>query len=92
MQFYGLSYQAVLDLPLRVFWALSRYVNPLRAEDDMRGLHQAAAVAGGHEAINTHRDALAEELGTPVIVIEKLDRAGLAALKNLPGIGSTKAL
>jgi len=61
----------LLNLPIRLFWCLSRHVDRIRADNDLRLLDLylitvGAAMGGGKEALDGYRAALMEQRGTIV--------------------------
>jgi hypothetical protein len=84
MGFYGLDYWQVLDTPIRAFWMLSRNIDRLEAERDMRALEGRVVAAGARrETLEAYQARLCEQVG--VVAVEKpvFDRQGLLALKEL---------
>lgn len=71
---YGQTYDQVLKLPLRTFWAFNRQVDRLRAERDARALRIASA-AQSPEGSKELAEALRAELATPVVVEKTFDEA-----------------
>lgn len=84
-----MTYRAVLELPIAVFWFLHDQIDRLRAEDDIRHLTVAASAQSG-ESIKQTMERLTKQLGdiviidkTKAVMSERLDREGLASLKAL---------
>lgn len=91
MSFYGLSDEHVLKMPISRFWLMSRSVDRISAERDMRAARVAASVQSG-EGVEKLFDDLHKEMGevarferrvNKVVAAEQLDREGLHALKGL---------
>ena len=86
MRFYGLSYRDTLALPVRVFWALAKNVNRIRAEEDRRMFTMLNSAFGGGEK---YLEGLDDERGQ--VVTEsgdedgEIDREGIARIKSLMG-------
>jgi hypothetical protein len=70
--FYGMSYPAVLAMPLRAFWAYNRSVDRLRAEADQRHLSLLCA-SQDPKAAEQLGEKLSAELGSPVVVVKPFD-------------------
>lgn len=93
MHFYSMDFEKVLNLPIRVFWLLSKNIQRIQARQDLRTLNINTAVALGSNGINansigTMRDQLSDELGVFIKVSNnpmdaQLDRDGLNALRNM---------
>lgn len=72
-------------MPIRCFWELSKNINRITAQDDMRKL-SISCYCQDSEAATKYRERLEIEMGTVFeytidIKKEKLDRKGLQALK-----------
>lgn len=85
IHFYGIGYRELLDMPIRCFWELSKNINRISAQEDMRGLSISCYCQDG-EAASKYREHLELEMGrvfeyTIDIKQERLDREGLKALK-----------
>ena len=81
--------QELLDTPISMFWALSKYIDRLRAEEDLRVISTHSAILS-EESYTTKVDQLTKQAGEVAIfdkaetaMSETLDREGLAALKEL---------
>ena len=81
-------------MPVTRFWLLSRTIDRIAAEEMIRSVQVAASVqsAEGFKDLMTQLNA---QMGVVVeidqkkkIMSEKLDRAGLAALKAMKPVGS----
>jgi hypothetical protein len=95
---YGLSWEAVMEMPIKRFWFMSNMIQRLWAERDLRQV-QLLAFAGSKDGYEAATKSLIEERGTiyvwettpaaPVLVVDPktgldpaFDRAGLRALKG----------
>ena len=68
MHFYGMTYWEVYDTPIRVFWMLTRNTDRIRAENELRVLHNRIAGQGaGREGIEAYQRALQAEIGAVVV-------------------------
>jgi hypothetical protein len=83
MAFYRLGYQEALDLPVAVFWQLSRNVDRIQAESDLRAVRVAQTGHLTGEGIQAVGEALREEMGDVFVIRETLDREGLNLLKMM---------
>lgn len=90
MHFYAMSYEAVLELPIKTFWLLSSNINKITAERDIRkfNLLLGSQMGGTKDGVTDQLKRLHEEMGTPIkraVVIDngKLDRDGLEALRTM---------
>lgn len=93
VHFYSQDYQAVLDMPIKLFWTLCNNIQRIQARDDMRALSiaTAASMAGGMggatEGVQQLNDQLLAERGTVIktkfdpIGQAQLDREGLELLR-----------
>lgn len=80
-------------MPIRCFWELSRNINRISAQEDMRTL-TLLNLSYSAENSKNYRDRLELELGDVMTyrhdaksaMSEKLDRAGLAKLKTMNNI------
>ncbi len=93
MHFYGLSDQQLLAMPLKRFWFLSRSVDRIAAEQDLRLLSIGASVQSG-ESYKDMVTGLHKQMGKVVIMdeveraqTEVLDRSGLSSLKGIGKVG-----
>ncbi len=85
MHFYSISYFDFLKLPLSVFWELSRNVDRIKAENDLRFI-QAIGISISGESNGI--ESLKKQLGTVVEVknIEKdqgYDSDGINTIKAM---------
>jgi hypothetical protein len=81
MRFYGMDYEALLGLPIITFWELSKNVDRIRAEEDIRlTVLTSQAFAGDPE---NYIKKLESEQGMVVEIESKFDRAGYERLKAL---------
>lgn len=97
---YGIDDQAILKMPLRRFWLLSRNIDRLAAEKDYRAARIACATQS-EEAVGELFGALEREMGRIAVMDEvaqqrgvakqayrdELDRDGLHSLKDLGNLG-----
>lgn len=95
IHFYSQDYNAVLNMPLKLFWTLCNNIQRIQARNDLRQLSIAStsAIAGGMsgsvESLQNLHEALATERG--VVIKAKfdpireavLDRSGLERLRQL---------
>ena len=80
-------------MPIRCFWELSRNINRISAQQDMR-LLTIVNLAMSKDGAQKYRDKLELELGDVITykrdpkasMNEKLDRKGLAKLKTMNNI------
>ena len=79
--FYGMSYPAVLAMPLRAFWAFNRNVDRLRAEAEQRHLRLLCA-SQSPEIAKGLSETLAAELGKPTVVEKAFDANKFKALQE----------
>jgi hypothetical protein len=56
-------------MPIRTFWSMIRNANRLKASEDMRLLHLLAS-AQAPDVVKDTREALAQELGKPLVTID----------------------
>ncbi len=79
-----MGYREVMELPLRTFWSLNRYVDRLRAEAELRQLQVgiAASSMAGSETSTKLSEHLSAEVGRPMIVHRKFDAAQFERLKE----------
>jgi len=90
MHFYAQSYAEVMTLPLKTFWLMSRNVDRIQAQKDMRSL-TVAVCSESAEGAATYRQRLVVEAGTlvkledqpPAQLIDERDEVGFAELKGL---------
>jgi uncharacterized protein YdaU (DUF1376 family) len=86
MREYSMKHGDVMDLPLRTFWSLNRNVDRLRAEEDLRSLQVSAAAQsvgeGGGEAVKFLSEHLRGEIGSPIVIEKKFDRARFKELAD----------
>lgn len=86
MRGYHTGYRETLELPIRTFWFMNMCINRLEAESNLRDLDTGLASQVGGEHFDQFRNSLVLEMGSIVVAEEvapKLDRAGLASLKNM---------
>lgn len=80
-----MGFRETMELPLRTFWSLNRYIDRLRAEEDLRALQVgvAAGMSGeSGEAIKFLTETLQAEVGRPMVVQKKFDAAQFERLKE----------
>lgn len=85
MAAYGLDYWKVYDTPLRLFWVLSRNVDRMRAEEDMRRARASVAVQSGKEPLQNYLRELQAEVGTVFVEKAFFDASGWNELKAMAG-------
>lgn len=90
MSFYGLSDEHVLKMPISRFWLMSKAIDRISAERDIRAARIAISVQS-EEGVGKLFDDLHNEMGEVArfekrvnkVIAEQLDREGLHALKGL---------
>ena len=83
MRFYSLSYEAVMLLPIRVFWMLNSMVDRIRADEALAIMPVHAATMGG-EHVEGIVENYKQALGTPLIAEQKkISKQGRDKLKAL---------
>jgi hypothetical protein len=85
MREYPMGFREVMQLPLRTFWSLNRYIDRLRAEEDLRSLQVAvaASTAGeGGKSIEFLTEHLQSEVGRPMVIQKSFDAAQFERLKE----------
>lgn len=88
MHFYSIGYGDALLLPIPVFWELSRNIDRIKAEDDLRMLRVLNNVVGGDP--QKLADDLTNERGEIASTNDpatELDRTGMNRLKAMIGRG-----
>lgn len=86
MHFYSMNYAGVLELPLHTFWEMSRNVDRIRAEEDMRMIAVIGQAFSEKEDYFNRLQADRGEIATsdkPYV-----DRSGLDNLKFMMGGGN----
>lgn len=61
-----MSYQQVMDMPIKAFWLFNRNIERIQAQKDMRHLTVAVCGQSGSEAVASVRERLIIETGTSV--------------------------
>lgn len=82
MHFYSISYNELLDLPIYLFWELSKNIGRLQAEQDLRLFRLLQNIIGGNpkEYIND----LVKERGNIIVGDDyTFDKQGLNRLRVL---------
>jgi hypothetical protein len=85
MEFYNLSDEAILNMPLRRFWLLSGMIQRIEAQRDLRFLTVLRAANAKPDDRRDFERSLVEQVGTIAVIYDKLDRAGLERLRQLAG-------
>ena len=63
----------LLNVPLTMFWMLSRNIDRLRAEEDVRNLQVARASQADGEAVKAFMEGLQLRMGRPVVTDKVYD-------------------
>ncbi len=63
----------LLNVPLTMFWMLSRNIDRLRAEEDVRNLQVARASRADGEAVKAFMEGLQLRIGRPVVTDKVYD-------------------
>ena len=63
----------LLNVPLTMFWMLSRNIDRLRAEEDVRNLQVARASKADGEAVKAFMEGLQLRIGRPVVTDKVYD-------------------
>ncbi len=63
----------LLGVPLTMFWMLSRNIDRLRAEEDVRNLQVARAAQADGEGVKTFMEGLQLRIGRPVVTDKVYD-------------------
>lgn len=63
----------VLGVPLTMFWMLSRNIDRLRAEEDVRNLQVARAAQADGEGVKAFMEGLQLRIGRPVVTDKVYD-------------------
>ena len=63
----------LLNVPLTMFWMLSRNIDRLRAEEDVRNLQVARASQADGEAVKAFIEGLQLRIGRPVVTDKVYD-------------------
>lgn len=63
----------LLNVPLTMFWMLSRNIDRLRAEEDVRNLQVARASQADGEAVKAFMEGLQLRIGIPVVTDKVYD-------------------
>ena len=64
---YAVSPLELLGVPLTMFWMLSRNIDRLRAEEDVRNLQVARAAQADGEGVKAFMEGLQLRIGRPVV-------------------------
>ena len=70
---YAVSPLELLNVPLTMFWMLSRNIDRLRAEEDVRNLQVARASQADGEAVKAFMEGLQLRIGRPVVTDKVYD-------------------
>jgi hypothetical protein len=84
-----MPYRETMNLPIKAFWMLSRNIDRIKAQEDMRSLTVAACSQGSAEAAQSYRESLVIEIGT--ITKFKFDPIG-DAVRDDDGISVLKGM
>ncbi|EFN9519313.1 TPA: hypothetical protein HLU67_12395 [Escherichia coli] len=63
----------LLGVPLTMFWMLSRNIDRLRAEEDVRNLQVARAAQADGEGVKAFMEGLQLRIGRPVVIDKVYD-------------------
>ncbi|EBP3777657.1 hypothetical protein CF88_18055 [Salmonella enterica subsp. enterica] len=63
----------LLGVPLTMFWMLSRNIDRLRAEEDVRNLQVARAAQADGESVKAFMEGLQLRIGRPVVTDKVYD-------------------
>ncbi len=63
----------LLGIPLTMFWMLSRNIDRLRAEEDIRNLQVARAAQADGEGVKAFMEGLQLRIGRPVVTDKVYD-------------------
>ena len=63
----------LLNVPLTMFWMISRNIDRLRAEEDVRNLQVARASQADGEAVKAFMEGLQLRIGRPVVTDKVYD-------------------
>lgn len=63
----------LLGVPLTMFWMLSRNIDRLRAEEDVRNLQVARAAQADGEGVKAFMEGLQLRIGRPVVTYKVYD-------------------
>lgn len=87
MREYKLGWREILDLPVAVFFFLSRQIDRLRAEERLAELQLAfVAARGTPEGLSEMQGDLKTLIGTVHVSASKFDRRGLEDLRSLEAL------
>lgn len=84
-----MSYEEVMQMPVRAFWLMNSNIDRVQAQKDMRSLTVAVCGQGGGEAAQEFRQRLVIEAGTAVklkfdpIREAVRDEEGFSALRDM---------
>lgn len=76
-----MTYQTVMELPMKTFWLMNDCIIRLSAESEMRQLSVVAAAQQGGEAITSTMQRLSSEIGLVALQKPVRDVEGLEQLK-----------
>ncbi|EAU0361798.1 hypothetical protein C5952_03270 [Cronobacter sakazakii] len=68
-----MSPMELLGIPLTMFWMLSRNIDRLRAEEDIRNLQVARAAQADGEGVKAFMEGLQLRIGRPVVTDKVYD-------------------
>ena len=69
----------LLGVPLTMFWMLSRNIDRLRAEEDVRNLQVARAAQADGEGVKAFMEGLQYRIGRPVVTDKVYDLSKVKA-------------
>lgn len=74
-----------MKMPIRRFWLMNGMVGRLRAEQDMRSLSITCGPHGGKEQLEKLQTNLREEMNSPIVAFDAMDRDGVNKLRAIFG-------
>lgn len=87
-----MGYSEVMALPLRAFWLMSRNIDRIMAQGDMRSMSVAVVAQSSAEGVQQLRQALAVETGT-IVKLQKDDSdSPLNAQRDEQGFAELRAM
>ncbi len=89
MQFYSISYDATLNLPIVVFWSMNSNIDRIRAEQQLQQLHVLRVSQAEGKDAQEFVDGLTEQMASPTVTTitahAKADDNAKAKLQGLIG-------
>ena len=94
MSFYGMTPEAVMGIPIRLFWFMSRQIERIQAQRDLRALTVGVCSQGGSEAAQECRERLVLEIGEVYVIDDNQQEteSPLNAVRDEAGFAELKAL